>query len=424
MRHDLAANGESMRPVSINRQMQCMRRLRWRSVGAAIIALCVFTLVAAAQPKPPKHQTEDLEQMAKGLLAEDPTKPPAATPAPEPPVVPPEPEPPVLPPEPEVVAPPVAAPPVAPPPTAIEKPAKPIKALALVKPRAIKPHRGSSKARKARIESGANVELKGPTDSPLAKIGLPPAAVPVVAAATTAAAIGLWPLLLKTLLGLLKGVGKGVVADYFKKRAKKGQKVKAERRFFLMLGLRIRPAELGHVAAGALVYGGAVYYAMFGIKLDSPVLARQEALVLMFYGVRSLVRFTYEQAYGIVTEFRFWPTGSLLSLGSAYLGNTLSLVGYELSTAKTPTEEARLVKMSASVISIAVALASMFYALNSIHPTVFFQSGLLACSGSALSDILPVKPLTGYKIWSYDKRLWAGLFVVIAPLFVFVNFML
>jgi hypothetical protein len=421
---------------SIDR-VRATRGLLLGCVLAATAALGVWTLEVSAQPTAEKHKTQDLEKMAKGLLDEAPA---AAPVAPEPPATPeppaaapePPPEPPAAPPpEPEVVpppappTPPVAAPPAAkpPPPKAIKR-ASASKPRALAKARPIKAHRGSSKARKARIESGANVELKGPTDSPLAKIGIPPAAVPVVAAATTAAALGVWPIAMKALLALLKTLGKGLVGDFFKKRAKKGQKVATARRSVMLLGLRIRPAELAHIGAGATVYGAAVYYAMFGLAVNTPAIARQESLVIMFYSVRALVRFIYERAYGTVTEFRFWPTGGLLSLGSAYLGNTLSLVGYELSSAKTPAEEARVVRLSAMVIVVALSLAGLFFALNRVHPTLFFQAGLLACSGSALSDILPMKPLTGYKIWKTDKPLWAILFVVIVPLFVVVNFVL
>lgn len=279
-------------------------------------------------------------------------------------------------------------------------------------------------SRKERFASGANVELKGPAESPLADLGVPPAAVPVVAAAATATAMGFWPFLMKTLIALIQSLFKGMVADYFKKKAKEGQKVNTARKVVDFFGLNVRPAELGHIALGALVYGAAVYYTAFGLTLKTSALARQEVLVSMFYLVRAGVRYGYERKYQIASEYRFWFSGGLLCVGSAVLGNPLSTVGFELNTAKTAEEKTRMINMSVLMIFIALGLATVFFMLNQVYPTVFFQTATLACTGVALSDILPVEPMTGKKVWDSNKWLWAGLVAIVVPAFMLFNFVL
>ena len=106
-------------------------------------------------------------------------------------------------------------------------------------------------ARKARIDSGENLPLAGPAESPLAKLGVPPAAVPIAATTVTVGAMALWPLLLKTLTGLLKAV----FGSFLKTRAKKGQKIDKTQKAIHVMGFVVRPAELAALMFGALNYG-------------------------------------------------------------------------------------------------------------------------------------------------------------------------
>ena len=83
---------------------------------------------------------------------------------------------------------------------------------------------------------------KGAEESPLRALGVPAAAVPAIATVlATVGSMAIWPFLVKTLTGLLKGF----VAAFIKNRAKKGKKVDASARSFVIAGFRLRPAELG-----------------------------------------------------------------------------------------------------------------------------------------------------------------------------------
>ena len=173
-----------------------------------------------------------------------------------------------------------------------------------------------------------------------------------------------------------------------------------------------------------LVYGLGVCYAFQGRKLSLSFLASQEALVVVIYYARSFVRFGYERFYKLPTQFRFWPGGGLLCLASAYLGNTLGTVGYELEETKNPEDAQRIVRMKAMLIALSLAMAFAFFTLNVVWPMKLFQSGRVMMSGIALAEILPITPMPGKKIKDWNVRVWLLLVALVVPTFVLVNFVL
>ena len=72
------------------------------------------------------------------------------------------------------------------------------------------------------------------------------------------------------------------------------------------------------------------------------------------YFSRSVVRFVYERAFKLTTQYKFWPGGGFLCLGSAYLGATLGTVGFELEAANSPDDSERIVRMKAWLIAVAL----------------------------------------------------------------------
>ena len=275
-------------------------------------------------------------------------------------------------------------------------------------------------ARKARIDSGENLPLAGPAESPIAKLGVPPDVVPIAATTVTVGAMALWPFLLKTLTGLLKSV----FGSFLKTRAKKGQKIDKTQKAIHVMGFVVRPAELAALLFGALIYGLGVCYAFQGRNLKPSFLVSQEALVVVIYYSRSAVRFAYERAFKITTQYKFWPGGGLLCLASAYLGNTLGTVGYELEETTAPEDADRIVKMKAWLLVISLGLAFAFAAANIVAPAKIFQSGRIMMSGMALAEILPITPMPGAKILKWSPGVWGLLCIGVAVSFILLNFIL
>jgi hypothetical protein len=294
------------------------------------------------------------------------------------------------------------------------------KSKALDAPAAAAPVGLGRAARKARIDSGQNLPMTAAAESPLAKIGVPVEAVPAIATAATVGAMAFWPFLLKTLTGLLKAV----FGSFLKTRAKKGQKIDTTQRALNMGGFIVRPAELAALLVGALIYGLGVCYAFQGKRMSGSFLVGQEALVVLIYYSRSFVRWAYERAFKLKTQYKFWPGGGVLCLASAYLGNTLGTVGYEVEEATTPEDNARIVKMKAWLIAISLGLALVFFALNVLYPAKIWQSGRLMMSGMALAEILPITPMPGMKIYKWKPSIWVLLVVLVVPSFILINFVL
>lgn len=275
-------------------------------------------------------------------------------------------------------------------------------------------------SRSERVSSGKNYPMQGVPQSPLAKIGIPAAAVPAVATVLTASVIAFWPFLLKTLTMLLKAV----ITGRLKVRAKKDKKIDTSQRQFVVFGFRLRPLELGAVLVGAVVYGLAICYTLKGWKLDSPFLLGQEAIVLAIYYLRSFIRLAFERFFGLATQFRFWLVGGLLCLFSAFLGSPLATVGYELESAKSPQAAEQAARLKVALLVATLCLAVGFFATNLLFPHKLLQSGRLITSGMALAEVLPITPMPGLKIYQWRKGVWALLFALVVPTYFLINFFL
>ena len=275
-------------------------------------------------------------------------------------------------------------------------------------------------SRNQRISSGKNYPMQGVPQSPLAKIGIPAAAVPAVATLLTASVIAFWPFLLKTLTMLLKAV----ITGRLKVRAKKDKKLDTSQRQFVVFGFPLRPLELGAVLVGAVVYGLAICYTLKGWKLDSPFLLGQEAIVLAIYYLRSFIRLAFERFFGLATQFRFWLVGGLLCLFSAFLGSPLATVGYELESAKGPQAAEQAARLKVALLVATLCLAVGFFAANLLVPHKLLQSGRLITSGMALAEVLPITPMPGLKIYQWRKGVWALLFALVVPTYFLINFFL
>ena len=275
-------------------------------------------------------------------------------------------------------------------------------------------------ARKARIASGQNLPLEAVAESPLAKLGVPPAAVPAAATAATVGLMSIWPFLMKTVTGLLKSLA----GSLLKRRAKKKHKVDKTQKAIGVMGFNVRPAELGSLLVGALIYGLAVCYTFQGRHMKPSFLLSQEALVIVIYYSRSAVRFVYERAFHLTTQYKFWPGGGLLCLASAFMGTTLGTVGFELEDTSRPEDAERIVKMKAWLIAISIGMALAFFTANILMPAKILQSGRVMMSGMALAEVLPINPMPGLKIYKWKRSVWLALVVVVVPTFVLVNFVL
>lgn len=271
-----------------------------------------------------------------------------------------------------------------------------------------------------RVRSGKNHPMQGAIQSPLASVGIPPAAVPAVATVLSVGAMAIWPTLLKSIATLLKGL----IAGRLKARAKRDKKIDPNQRRFVVMGFVLRPVELGSLLVASCIYGLALCYALKGWALDPVLVLQQTLIVIGIYFLRSFLRFLYERRFGLVTVFRFWPAGCVICLCSALLGGTLATSGYELESAQDPEAAERLIRLKAGLLIITFGMAMVFFLANLFFPQKFFQMGRLLTSGIALAEVFPLTPMPGLRIYQWRRPVWAILFAVIVPAFFVINFVL
>lgn len=272
-----------------------------------------------------------------------------------------------------------------------------------------------------------NYPMQGVEQSPLRNLGVPPPAVPVVATALTVSLMALWPSLEKAGSAALRTLGtilRQVISGHLRVWAKRGKKLDEKERYFELFGFRLRPLELLSLAATAAVYGLALAYLLVGWAL-SPLLVLWQILAsLSILLMRSLVRFVYERQVGLVTVFRFWPAGGFFCLVSAYLGTMMATGNYELEATGRPDAAKHAARLRVGIVLATLGLSLAFFAANWHYPHKVLQMGRLVASGIVLSEVLPVAPMPGLRIYKWSRPIWALLFGLVVPTYFLVNFIL
>lgn len=272
-----------------------------------------------------------------------------------------------------------------------------------------------------------NYPMQGVQQSPLRKLGVPPLAVPVVATAVSVSVMALWPSLVRAGSSALQTLGtilRQVISGHLRAWAKRGKKLSEEERYFELFGFRLRPLELLSLVATAAVYGLALAYLLVGWALSPQLVLWQILASLSILLVRSLVRFVYERQVGLVTVFRFWPAGGLFCLVSAYLGTMMATGNYELEATGRPDAAKYAARLRVGIVLATLGLAIGFFTANWAYPHKVLQMGRLVASGIVLSEVLPVTPMPGLRIYKWSRRIWALLFGLVVPTYFLVNFIL
>jgi Zn-dependent protease len=122
---------------------------------------------------------------------------------------------------------------------------------------------------------------------------------------------------------------------------------------------------------------------------------------------------------GYITEYQFWGLGTVTMLSTAWLfGNAFAKPSRTVirSEENPSSEEAAIIKLAGPLMSMAVAIVSLFLiplgGLFVIAGSAGFSMNLLNC----VFSLVPVKPNDGVEIYAWNKLVWATVFI---PLIVF-----
>jgi Zn-dependent protease len=150
------------------------------------------------------------------------------------------------------------------------------------------------------------------------------------------------------------------------------------------------------------------------------------ATVIIFVCVGGIATILHDLAHkycayraGCITEYQFWGLGTVTMLSTAWLfGNAFAKPSRTLirSEKKPSLEEAAIIKLAGPLMSMGVAIVSLFLiplgGLFVIAGSAGFSMNLLNC----VFSLVPVRPNDGVEIYAWNKLVWATVFI---PLIVF-----
>ncbi len=139
-------------------------------------------------------------------------------------------------------------------------------------------------------------------------------------------------------------------------------------------------------------------------------------------GLHEIMHKIVAQRYGHWAEFRYSPQGLLMAFVFAFLGFIFGAPGATyISGAVTPEQNSRI---SAAGPLTNIGLGVVFFAALVVTAPVayvgtlaYYAAYLFAIVASvnlilAAFNMLPIMPLDGAKVWSWNKGMWLGILLV------------
>ncbi len=133
------------------------------------------------------------------------------------------------------------------------------------------------------------------------------------------------------------------------------------------------------------------------------------------------------QYFNLFAEFRMWKTGLAFAFLSSLFGFVFAAPGavmisqnIDLWGSPVPVTKKRMgiVAMMGPVVN--VILGGAFFLLNYFMPSQLFSMATYVNIWLALFNMLPIPPLDGSKILSWDRRIWLAFFAVLVVAFFFI----
>jgi outer membrane protein assembly factor BamB len=128
--------------------------------------------------------------------------------------------------------------------------------------------------------------------------------------------------------------------------------------------------------------------------------------------VKTYIITVYARKHGVWTEFKLWYFGVVMFLVSALAFRTpFSSPTRTVHHSRNFTKRLGVLLSSASVF-ITLAFAGLFFILLKSGFTLIGGTGLAMCLIAAFFDMFPLAPMNGKTIYTYNKAVWASLFLI------------
>jgi Zn-dependent protease len=183
------------------------------------------------------------------------------------------------------------------------------------------------------------------------------------------------------------------------------------------------PKELKHIGiAAALVIGIGFSIGLYGNAFGGfpfvwtiPMMATFAVIMVASFLTHEIGHKTVAQKNGLWAEFRLTTWGALLTLASVFLPIRMIAPG-AMMIGGTLQKQADIVKISLAGPITNMIYASSFLALAFTLPLPIEWSWILLFAAyinafMAIFNLIPFGVLDGYKIFSFNKKLWVAAFI-------------
>ena len=179
------------------------------------------------------------------------------------------------------------------------------------------------------------------------------------------------------------------------------------------------PKELKHLAVAALlVIGVGLSYVLFGgifAQMDWTVLSIFSVILTASFLVHEIAHKVVAQKRGLWAEFRLTLWGAVLTLISV-ISPLLKLISPGAVMISGPAQMDEVAKISIAGPTVNIVFSTVFlgaafaFGYGPVQGLLFLAA--LLNSFIAVFNLIPIGILDGYKIFSWDKTVWALAFVL------------
>jgi len=189
------------------------------------------------------------------------------------------------------------------------------------------------------------------------------------------------------------------------------------------------PKELKHLAAAALLvigvgFSAGLYMRNIGSSLMLVLTATAIILATSFF-IHEIAHKVTAQKRGLWAEFRLTTWGALLTFVFMVLPTPFKLIspGAVMISGSARSDDIGKISIAGPITNIILSGALLFAALipSSIFPILLL--GALINGYIALFNLIPIGILDGFKIFSWDKKIWTLAFGASAVLLAISYFM-